>query len=243
MKNIVFISIILLGCFSFLNAQDCNTDNHSANLNDGWSSCSIAPSPNNAHPDGHWVMYDLGFVYAIKETHFWNYNVTGNINKGMKDIIIDYSLDGNNWTNAAQFQLGQASGISTYVGESGPDLTGIQARYILIYASSNWGNSCTGLAEVKFDVDPVTVSDPDIYADEMCIQLFPNPVQGFFTIQGILGNYQIHILNQTGQLYQTLNGSSNEVRIDVSALPSGTYFVQVVHGSNQNLCVQQIIKI
>jgi len=55
----------------------------------------------------------------------------------MRNIIIDYSLDGLNWTQATSFTLAQASGNGNYTGVAGLNLNGTAARIVLLTASSN----------------------------------------------------------------------------------------------------------
>lgn len=135
-------------------AQNCNDDTHSTNPTDSWLSCTVSANPNGARGNSHWILYDLGTSYTINNTHMWNYNVTGQTNKGMMDIAIDYSSNGTTWSQATTFQLPQAPGNSSYTGVPGPDLNGITARYILITALSTHGHTCAGISEVKFYITP-----------------------------------------------------------------------------------------
>lgn len=152
MKNILVLILLLAGIP--LKAQNCNDNTHSTNSNDGWLSCTTDINPNPARGTTHWILYDLGAVYELTTTYFWNYNVFGQTDRGMKDIILDTSTDGVSWTAQVSFELSQATGNSSYTGNAGPNLNGISARYVLITVNSTWGHSCAGLAEVKFGVQP-----------------------------------------------------------------------------------------
>ncbi len=150
------IGLAILGllclCIYELQAQ-CTDDTHSSNELDTWLSCQMTPCPNPIRGNGHWIVYDLGYVYQLKQTTFWNYNVAGQTGNGFKDVYIDYSVDGIAWTQAATFQLPQAPANSAYTGFIGPDLGGISARYVLIFAENTWnGGSCAGLSECRIDV-------------------------------------------------------------------------------------------
>ncbi len=151
MKNIF---LLLLNFITFqVSAQQCNDDTHSTNSNDSWLSCEVSTNPNPDRGNTHWVVYDLGYNYALGTTTFWNYNVTNQTGFGFKNIAVDYSNDGTNWTAAGTFQLPQASGNPNYQGTAGIDLTGISARYVLITGLNTWdGGSCGGLSEVRFDI-------------------------------------------------------------------------------------------
>lgn len=155
MKNIIIGIICLLGSIS-LQAQNCNDDTHSTNPNDSWLSCQTSANPNAARGNTHWIKYDFGAAYTLTTSKIWNYNVVGQTNRGMKDIVIDYSLDGVNWTQANTFQIPQASGNSNYTGVTGPNFGGVTARYVLITAVSTWGHSCAGLSEIRIDIVPAS---------------------------------------------------------------------------------------
>lgn len=157
MKYIILITLSFL--VQHASAQ-CHTDAHTSYISDSWQSCNTSPSPNPARSNSHWILLDLGHVYQLGASHIWNYNVQGATNKGMKNIIIDYSTDGNNWSQATTTTVAQASGQVSYAGVTGPDLTGTTARYILISATDNWGHtSCAGLSEIKINVTPTTLGN------------------------------------------------------------------------------------
>jgi len=197
-NSATFRLTLILGLFIYITAdsfaQNCFDNTHSTNACDNWLTCTAMANPNPARGNGYWLHYDFGTVYSLTTTHFWNYNVAGQTNAGMRDIIIDYSLDGINWTQATTFTLAQASGNGNYTGTAGPDLTGITARYVLLTASSNWGNSCTGLAEVRFDLGQnctgVTVAFdsglPTFTSANTPVTLTATPSGGVFSGTGVV---------------------------------------------------------
>lgn len=133
----------------------CNTsDYHVNNELDSWLSCSVEANPNDARPDGHWVLFDLYETHKIHNTHIWNYNVAGQTGKGFKDVLIDYSIDGNNWLELTSDTWAQAPGTTGYTGFVGPEFGGVAARYVLISGTSNWNNdNCSGFSEWKMFVE------------------------------------------------------------------------------------------
>jgi len=218
MRKEIIISIklkFILLTFFFSNytlaQQDCYDNTHSVTVNDSWLSCNTSANPNLARGNTHWIMYDLGYIYNLTTTHFWNYNVAGQQGQGIKDCIIDYSTDGSNWVNATTFQLAQATGNSNYNGVSGPDLGGINARYILLTASSSWGSSCAGLSEVRFDlgqqcaINPQIVGLPATTSNNAPITLSGIPAGGTFSGNGVtfsafnpvLAGVGIHVIEYT----------------------------------------------
>jgi len=150
-----WVSLLLL-CFftnNFIIGQ-CDSAAYSTNAKDSWLSCQTSFSPNSNRDNSHWLQYDLGYIYELGETTFWNYNVVNQTGLGAKQVVIDYSFDGTSWTEAGIFQLPEATGNAGYDGVAGLDLSGITARFVLITFLSNWnGDICTGLSEVRFDVN------------------------------------------------------------------------------------------
>lgn len=241
MNQYIFIFLLLLST-PFLLAQDCTGPGHSANENDSWLSCTKSQNPNSIRADSHWVLYDLGFTYSLHTSHFWNYSIAGETSNGMKNIVIDYSIDGINWTELGVMNLQEATGHSDYEGEAGLDFGGLKCRYILITSQDTWGGDCTGLSEVRFDISQTTVSIKDVYVDDVSIELYPNPTTGLFTIEGNLSQYSIRIVDAEGNTLRSLSGQSSPLTIDISTLPVGLYFISVTHLQNHNLCLKKILK-
>jgi len=87
-----------------------------------------------------------------------------------------------------------------------------------------------------------TTSLPHLEVSDIDIQIYPNPIDQFFVIEGSLSLYNINILNAAGQVVQTIVSNNNIETIDTSTLGSGLYLLRVVHKNNNNLYVQKIIK-
>ncbi|MHC4791210.1 MAG: chitobiase/beta-hexosaminidase C-terminal domain-containing protein, partial [Planctomycetota bacterium] len=123
----------------------------------GWLGPETASNPNPARSSiGHWIQYDFGEPYTLADMWVWNSNgdaggdYTG---RGMKNVYIDYSLNGSTWTQLTSTQFSQATNSSSYPGFAGPDFGGATARYVLISSVDNWGDEFAhGLAEVKFNI-------------------------------------------------------------------------------------------
>jgi len=187
---IAFLSVMKLNVYA---QQNCYENKHSNLQDDSWLSCSTSVNPNSARGNSHWILYDLGYTYSITSTHFWNYNVSGQLGYGIKDLYIDYSVDGNSWTYATTFQLSQATGNNNYSGEIGPDLGGLNARYILITASNSWGTgNCIGLSEVRFNLGQqcTTMAEiiglPSTTSNSTPITLSGSPAGGSFSGTGVV---------------------------------------------------------
>lgn len=233
MKHIFFA--ILFSVFHFVSsAQNCNSQAHSTNERDSWLSCTTNGD--------HWIVYDLGYVYGIEGSRFWNYNVAGNTDRGFKNTKIEHSLDGSNWITLTTFLLPQASGRDTYEGVVGPDFAGVTARYIRISSVDTWGNgTCAGLSEVLFEVNSVvgleTVSEDASTSD---IRIYPNPVGQQLNLEWAAEIVvdEMSIIDVSGHEVYRFSGTNRQ---DVSHLPAGMYLLKVV-GTDGNVWSRKFVK-
>ncbi len=161
----IFIFFLSVGAMH----SQCYPDRHLTSSESSWQSCSTSQNPNSSRGNGHWIRYDLGAHYDLGQFHFWNYNVFGETNKGMRNIIIDYSSNGNSWGGGISFTIPQADGTSTYEGVAGPQLNGVRARFVLITALNNHGGSCTGLSELRIGIYEAPCT-------ELVKQIHENPI-------------------------------------------------------------------
>ncbi|MBK6782940.1 MAG: hypothetical protein IPG79_03685 [Saprospiraceae bacterium] len=100
-------------------------DRHSTSMQDAWLSCTATANPNTVRGTGHWIMYDFKDVYSLHEATFWNFNtptrlnhyrnmswslnlLQGSLEDGLKDIFIDFSLDGIQWQEWGRFTIPKA---------------------------------------------------------------------------------------------------------------------------------------
>jgi hypothetical protein len=134
-----------------------------------WASCSTSLNPKSAYGRTHWIQYDLGSVRKLSKSWVWNTNDPAELDRGFQEVHIDYSVDGAEWTYWGAMEFPRAEGEAVYGGFPGPDLVGLEARYVLLTASSNHGDpSCAGLAEVKFNLLPRAEGAPDDGSYENC---------------------------------------------------------------------------
>ncbi|RMG61198.1 MAG: T9SS C-terminal target domain-containing protein [Bacteroidetes bacterium] len=223
------ISLLLLALSLLLppalRAQ-CGDTTHTAQATDGWASCQVAPSPNPARGSGHWIMYDFGYVYTLTHSHIWNGNVSGETDQGFRDIVVDYSLDGDQWAELGSYELPEASGDAREPGQSGPDFGGVEARYVLLTALTNWGDpQCFGLAEVRFGLEAVTGLDP---AYDNPLTIFPNPASSYIEVDfGQIRPQTLRLVNLEGRILQQYTGGIIPARLDLSELPTGLFFLSV----------------
>jgi len=184
----VLINLLFFTLFSLHLQGQCESGGHSNVAADNWQSCTT--STNAAGRTGHWIQYDFGVAYNLLTSHFWNYNVVGEVGKGFKDVQIDYSMDGITWTSFGTFSFAEATAGNDYAGEAGPDFGNIQARYLIITALNNHsGDACSGLGELRINIKNCTqlktgATIQNITCDAGgAIQLNPEGGVGNFTIQ------------------------------------------------------------
>lgn len=240
MKNILILSLFIFFGHQFLNAQ-CHPDRHSNNWYDGWSSCEIADSPNPNRWDSHWILYNFGEPYQLAEMQIWNINDPDRLDWGMREVLIDYSLNGTDWFEWGQYEIEAASGESTYEGSQGPNLQGIMAQYILITGLNNHGGNCFGLGEIKINLDGQVATEDIIRHQNWClaVDIFPNP----FTDRANLSfnnncNQAVsyHLTDAFGRVVneaQFINANDQGVEaLDGSNLAAGVYFLVVRQGQS-----------
>jgi len=117
MKSI--LSFLILCFMSSIISAQCYPDRHNTASTSAWISCSQTPNPNSIRGNSHWVKYDFNNTYELSQMTFWNYNETDHTNQGIQDIVIDYSLDGQEWIEWGTYTMEQASGSSIYEGDLG----------------------------------------------------------------------------------------------------------------------------
>ena len=149
-------------------------DLHSEDPKDMWLSGS--------EPLGAWIEYEFDRVYKLHEMWVWNYNslLEPSIGFGLKDVTIEYSANGADWTQLGGVsEFVQAPGAAGYALNTTVDLTGVVAKYVKITANSKWGDILPqyGLSEVRFLYVPVWVTEPapDFGATDVSIGTIDKP--------------------------------------------------------------------
>lgn len=232
MKNIILlISIMVLGNSIF---SQCFPNRHNSTWYDGWISCQTAPSPNPIRGDSHWILYDFGELYALHEMRIWNTNAPDLLDWGMKEVVIDLSTDGVEWSEYGQFVFEQASGFNNYEGHFALDFENAEAKYLLITGLSNYGGNCYGLSEIKINVDAIVGVEDDINTMNDCLKanIYPNPFSKGLNLIVKSGcgykNLSYKIVNAMGQTISPFTEIEENQTVKVTMEGMGTpgiYFV------------------
>ena len=135
-------------------------DLHSTIMDDMWLS--------DSEPQPTWIEFQFDKVYKLHEMWVWNQNQANEsvIGYGIKDVSIEYSVDGIGYTTLGtthEFNQPPAPEEPNYAHNTTVDLSSVTAKYIKLTAISNWGGwfEQYGLSEVRFFYVPVRAREPD----------------------------------------------------------------------------------
>ena len=138
---------------SGLNADD----QHATGSGDMWLSDTADPGP-------VWIQYDFDRTYKLHQLIVWNHNIMFEaiLGYGFKDVTIEYSEDGTDWTPLGDFEFAQGTSRSNYAANITVDFGGLPARGVRLTPHSNWGGAFPqyGLSEVRFLYIPAHAREP-----------------------------------------------------------------------------------
>jgi len=131
-------------------------DQHSTEATEMWLSGVGDPTPS--------IQYTFDKAYKLHEMLVWNSNqmIEAFVGIGAKDVVVEYSLDGAEWTIlAGATQFAQAPGAADYVANTAVDFGGALAQYVKITVNAGWGMMPQyGLSEVRFLSIPTVAREP-----------------------------------------------------------------------------------
>ncbi len=141
-----------------VNGSGLTNDLHGTASDTMWVSSMTGPQPT-------WIQYQFNKIDKLHELWVWNHNTDFEpvLGYGFKDVTMEYSTDGTNWTPLKEVQFAQAPAAGGYAHNTTVDLGGVMARYVRLTANSNWssvGLKQYGLAEVRFFYVPVEARTP-----------------------------------------------------------------------------------
>ena len=111
------------------------------------------------------IEFEFDKVYKLHEMWVWNSNesLERMIGLGFKEVTIEYSLDGTEYTTlGTTHEFAQAPGEDDYAHNTTIEFNGEAAKYVKLTAHSNWGGILNqyGLSEVRFLHVPVHATEP-----------------------------------------------------------------------------------
>lgn len=229
-KSIITIFILSISLNLF---GQCFPERHSTNWFDAWVSCETSISPNSSK--SHWIMYELDALYKIDKFKIWNINDPSHLEWGTKNLLIEYSEDGNNWFIADSFVLTKATGTNDYEGDDWIDLNIPKAKFLLLTSLTNFKGDCHGFSEIKFSAEKIKLNTTISYEkNKMRVEVTPNPFSNQIEVNinsSLNGSCQIEILNSLGQnVYNNMVMIDNYTfhqTLDLKHLKSGIYHFQI----------------
>ena len=109
------------------------------------------------------LQFDLDQVYKLHEMRVWNYNVQFEPMLGfsVKDVTVEYSENGTDWTVLGDVEFAQGAAVSSYTANSAVDFGGVAAQSIRLTVNSGYGPlGQFGMSEVQFMYIPVQARAP-----------------------------------------------------------------------------------
>ena len=244
MRKIYLLAfIVAIGCTDLI--SQAYPDRHSTSWTDGWVSCVETESPNIKRDPGHWIMYDFGDQYSLHASTIWNFNVPDTTNRGMQDIVVDYSNDAQNWTEVAEYTVPEAPGSAFYQGDAGPDFEGVIARYVLISVLNNYGDAnCVGMSELRINATIATSTNIPQGELDLVLEASPNPASEYtnVTLSNFDKNLNYSLSDMNGKLLRQGIVSNKEFRLNTTSLVSGTYSLTVYNDTGNKSLLINVIK-
>jgi hypothetical protein len=154
-----------------VNGSGLSNGGHSTASADMWVSNIGAPEP-------AWIQFEFDRAYKLQDMLVWNSNTEYEqvLGYGFKDVTIEYSLDGTDWTLLMETQFPQATADSSYAPAEAISLNGTYAKFVRFTAQSNWslmGVKQWGLSEVQFFQIPVVARAPQPAVSGAGVSLTP----------------------------------------------------------------------
>jgi len=132
------------------------SDQHSIEATDMWLGVAGA--------DPLYLQYEFDGIYKLHEMLVWNYNVQFELvlGFGIKDVTVEYSTDGAEWTVLGDVALAQGTAAPDYTANTTIDFGGVAARYVRLMVNSGQGPMGQfGLSEVRFMFIPAVAREPE----------------------------------------------------------------------------------
>ena len=128
---------------------------HDGNYNTAWMTDTTG--------EPAFLIFDLGAAYTLSSALIWQFNVDFGLDRGVRDIAVSLSADGESFVEAVAGSLAKADGRPAAAQRL--ELTG-DARYVRLDLRNNHGDqyTWTGLSEVRFDGIAAAVPEPASWA-------------------------------------------------------------------------------
>ncbi|MCF7976390.1 MAG: discoidin domain-containing protein [Phycisphaerae bacterium] len=204
---------------------------HSTSQDDMWLSAPMDMSP--------WLMVEFDSPQKLDRLLIWNSNSVseGFIGWGIKDVQIEYSVDGVDWTGLAESnQISRAPGLTTYDQPQAIDLGLALAKYVRINILNNWGGILKqyGVSEIQFYGLPVYARTPS--PADQAVDVVPDGLATWRAGREA-DAHQVLLSQDPNAVSEGVSVTSTTHSVDMSSLNlllGETYYWQVVE-VNENM--------
>ena len=141
-----------------------------------------------------------------------------------------------------KLNLTQGNTLQVSIDMPNPDPNGL-AKLVFVWKNDGSQGTQPGAIIRNVSIDEAVVGIEDVTLSDNSVSLMPNPADNYIDLR-VNGNAkanQAMIYNTSGQLVQTVTLTDNHVRIDLSSMASGMYFVRVM-GDNTTITKKFIRK-
>jgi Concanavalin A-like lectin/glucanases superfamily len=131
-------------------------DLHSVDSADMWLGIADGADPVS-------IQYDFDGVYKLHQMRVWNYNVEFEpmLGFGLKDVTVEYSANGADWTVLEEAVFTQATARADYAANTVVDFGGAAVQSVKLTVNSGYGLlSQYGLSEIRFLYIPAAARKP-----------------------------------------------------------------------------------
>jgi hypothetical protein len=131
-------------------------DQHSTESGDMWLATPAGEEPLS-------IQFEFDRVHKLHEMLVWNYNVQFELmlGFGFRDVTVEYSENGADWTPLGDVTLNQATATAAYTANTAVSFGGVAAQYVKLTANSGYGQMGQfGLSEVRFMFIPAQAREP-----------------------------------------------------------------------------------
>ena len=143
---------------NIINGSGLNPDDqHSTNPDLMW-----AGMPNGTDPA--YIEFEFPGLYRLHEALIWNYNMAFELVLGLgcKEVTVEHSQDGVDWTVLGDMVFAQGTASSDYEANTTLAFEGAAVKYVRFTMHSSFGGKDTyGLSEVRFLYIPAYAREPE----------------------------------------------------------------------------------
>jgi Concanavalin A-like lectin/glucanases superfamily/F5/8 type C domain len=145
------------GPVNTINGSGLNeSDQHSMDSSGMWLG-----RPDGADPV--WIQYEFDRIYKLHEMLIWNHNSEFELvlDIGLKNVTVEYSTDGIDWTSLGEVEFAQGTARNDYTYNTTVEFDDVPAKYVRLSVNSNYGTVPQyGLSEVRFLHIPAHAREP-----------------------------------------------------------------------------------